>query len=104
MHFSPESEDFLGGRDVFERLYRDALRRMRTQAEVQARLAEESSLLFMRTLRDLSAHPLAAVDSLLTANEYANVIAPLQLVISNFGVIVCTSWNIVYIMLTSSGR
>jgi len=70
--------DFLGGRDVFERLYRDALRRMRTQAEVQARLAEESSALFMRTLRDLAAHPLAAVDSLLTANEYANVIAPLQ--------------------------
>ena len=36
-----DSEDFLGGRDVFERLYLDALRRMRTQAEVQARLAEE---------------------------------------------------------------
>jgi len=35
------SQDFLEGRDVFERLYRDALRRMRTQAEVQARLAEE---------------------------------------------------------------
>ena len=33
----------------------------------------------MRTLQDLSAHPLAAVDALLTANEYANVIAPLQL-------------------------
>ncbi len=32
----------------------------------------------MRTLRDLSAHPLAAVDALLTASEYANVIAPLQ--------------------------
>lgn len=70
--------DFLAGRDVFERLYRDALRRMRTQAEVQARLAEESSLIFMRTLRDLSSHPLAAVDSLLTANEYASVVAPLQ--------------------------
>lgn len=40
---------------------------------------QESSLLFMRTLRDLAAHPLAAVDALLTANEYANVIAPLQL-------------------------
>ena len=37
------SQDFLGGRDVFERLYRDALRRMRTQAEVQARLAEEGT-------------------------------------------------------------
>ena len=32
----------------------------------------------MRTLRDLSAHPLAAVDAFLTANEYADVVAPLQ--------------------------
>jgi hypothetical protein len=39
--FTASAQDFLEGRDVFERLYRDALRRMRTQAEVQARLAEE---------------------------------------------------------------
>ena len=41
-------------------------------------LIQPLRLIFMRTLRDLSSHPLAAVDSLLTANEYASVVAPLQ--------------------------
>ena len=45
---------------------------------MQARLAEESSRLFLRTLQDLGAHPLAAVDALLTAKQYAQVVGPLQ--------------------------
>ncbi|CAE7218401.1 unnamed protein product [Symbiodinium necroappetens] len=55
--------DFLKGRDVFERLYRDALRRMRTQAEIQARLSEESANQFVRTLHDLANHPLVAIEA-----------------------------------------
>mmetsp|Transcript_57272 Transcript_57272/g.133939 ORF Transcript_57272/g.133939 Transcript_57272/m.133939 type:complete len:953 (-) Transcript_57272:40-2898(-) len=55
--------DFLKGRDVFERLYRDALRRMRTQAELQAKLTEESANQFVRTLHDLANHPLVALDA-----------------------------------------
>eukprot|EP00931_Biecheleriopsis_adriatica_P068927 TRINITY_DN42827_c0_g1_i1.p1 TRINITY_DN42827_c0_g1~~TRINITY_DN42827_c0_g1_i1.p1 ORF type:complete len:1007 (+),score=235.57 TRINITY_DN42827_c0_g1_i1:68-3088(+) len=55
--------DFMQGRDVFDRLYRDALRRMRSQAEAQARLLEESSASFMRVLHDLSLNPMSAVDA-----------------------------------------
>eukprot|EP00930_Biecheleria_cincta_P040606 TRINITY_DN27816_c0_g1_i1.p1 TRINITY_DN27816_c0_g1~~TRINITY_DN27816_c0_g1_i1.p1 ORF type:complete len:1026 (+),score=244.33 TRINITY_DN27816_c0_g1_i1:33-3110(+) len=59
--------DFMQGRDVFDRLYRDALRRMRTQAEAQARLLEQSSADFMRVLHDLSLNPMAAIEM---ASEY----------------------------------
>jgi len=54
--------DFMQGRDVFDRLYRDALRRMRSQAEAQARLIEQSSADFMRVLHDLSLNPMAAIE------------------------------------------
>lgn len=54
--------DFMQGRDVFDRLYRDALRRMRSQAEAQARLIEQSSAEFMRVLHDLSLNPMAAIE------------------------------------------
>ena len=49
--------------EPYARLYRDALRRMRTQAEIQARLTEESAKQFVRTLHDLANHPLVAVDA-----------------------------------------
>mmetsp|Transcript_45208 Transcript_45208/g.81307 ORF Transcript_45208/g.81307 Transcript_45208/m.81307 type:complete len:1001 (+) Transcript_45208:30-3032(+) len=55
--------DFMQGRDVFDRLYRDALRRMRSQAEAQARLLEETSASFMRVLHDLSLNPMSALDA-----------------------------------------
>jgi len=42
--------EFMQGRDVFERLYRDALDRMRRNAEAQARWFEECSLDFLRTV------------------------------------------------------
>jgi len=57
--------DFMQGRDVFDRLYRDALRRMRSQAEAQARLLEETSASFMRVLHDLSQNPMSALDAAL---------------------------------------
>jgi len=57
--------DFMQGRDVFDRLYRDALRRMRSQAEAQARLLEETSASFMRVLNDLSQNPMSALDAAL---------------------------------------
>merc|ERR1712110_1192395 len=43
--------DFMQGRDVFERLYRDALNRMRRLAEAQARVFEQSSDEFMRVIK-----------------------------------------------------
>eukprot|EP00933_Yihiella_yeosuensis_P081230 TRINITY_DN94794_c0_g1_i1.p1 TRINITY_DN94794_c0_g1~~TRINITY_DN94794_c0_g1_i1.p1 ORF type:complete len:1024 (-),score=271.82 TRINITY_DN94794_c0_g1_i1:297-3368(-) len=54
--------DFMQGRDVFDRLYRDALRRMRSQAEAQARLIEESSAAFLRVLNDMAGASSAALD------------------------------------------
>merc|ERR1719456_2250314 len=42
--------EFMQGRDVFERLYRDALDRMRRLAESQARFFEESSTEFLRSV------------------------------------------------------
>merc|ERR1719456_1353122 len=42
--------EFMQGRDVFERLYRDALDRMRRNAEAQARWFEESSMDFLKTI------------------------------------------------------
>ncbi|CAE8597966.1 unnamed protein product, partial [Polarella glacialis] len=49
--------------DVFDRLYRDALRRMRSQAEAQARLLEESSAQFLRVINDLYQAPRMALDA-----------------------------------------
>jgi len=45
--------EFMQGRDVFERLYRDALDRMRRLAESQARFFEETSTDFLRTIGTL---------------------------------------------------
>merc|ERR1719456_298482 len=42
--------EFMTGKDVFERLYRDALDRMRRLAESQTRFFEESSTDFLRTI------------------------------------------------------
>jgi hypothetical protein len=42
--------EFVQGRDVFERLYRDALDRMRRSAEAQKRFFEECSLEFLKTV------------------------------------------------------
>merc|ERR1712216_166675 len=42
--------EFMQGRDVFERLYRDALDRMRRMAETQARFFEETSQNFLLTI------------------------------------------------------
>merc|ERR1719456_1349300 len=50
--------EFLQGRDVFERLYRDALNRMRRLAEAQARTFEETSNEFFRSLDCLMQPPL----------------------------------------------
>ncbi|CAK9035465.1 Hybrid signal transduction histidine kinase A [Durusdinium trenchii] len=52
---------FCRGRDVFERLYRDALRRMRVYAENQLRLLKMSGSSFNQALHHLAAHPMAAV-------------------------------------------
>lgn len=45
--------EFLNGRDVFERLYRDALSRMRRLAEAQMKMLEESSDTFIRNVQHL---------------------------------------------------
>ncbi len=50
--------DFLKGRDVFERLYRDALDRMRRYAEAQQRHLEETSKEFMRQVQAMFESPL----------------------------------------------
>eukprot|EP00438_Fugacium_kawagutii_P034874 Skav225570 [mRNA] locus=scaffold81:486018:495663:+ [translate_table: standard] len=52
---------FIKGRDVFERLYQDALRRMRVQAENQLRLLTA----FLQALQSLATHPMTAVDAAL---------------------------------------
>jgi len=70
--------DFLKGRDVFERLYRDALRRMRTQAEIAARLSEESANQFVRTLNDLANHPLVAIDAAMELHGGSGTGSPFQ--------------------------
>ncbi|CAE7590744.1 unnamed protein product [Symbiodinium sp. CCMP2592] len=56
-------KDFIAGRDVFERLYRDALRRMRVYAETQLRLLNMSAADFLQTLHDLAAYPVGAVEA-----------------------------------------
>ena len=58
-------KDFIAGRDVFERLYRDALRRMRVYAETQLQLLNRSGAAFLQTLHDLAAYPLGAVEAAL---------------------------------------
>jgi len=50
--------DFMQGKDVFERLYRDALNRMRRLAEAQARIFEETSTEFLRVLSNMMDSPL----------------------------------------------
>jgi len=49
--------EFLNGRDVFERLYRDAVMRMRRLAEAQVKVLQESSEEYARSVR--SAHSVA---------------------------------------------
>jgi len=45
--------EFLNGRDVFERLYRDATTRMRRLAEAQIKVLQESSADFIRNVQSL---------------------------------------------------
>ena len=56
---------FFKGRDVFERLYQDALRRMRIQAENQLLLLSRATASFVRTLQSLATHPMTAVNAAL---------------------------------------
>ena len=58
-------KDFIAGRDVFERLYRDALRRMQAYAETHLLLLNRSAAAFMQTLHDLAAYPVGAVEAAL---------------------------------------
>ena len=60
------------------RLYRDALRRMRTQAEIAARLSEESANQFVRTLNDLANHPLVAIDAAMELHGGSGTGSPFQ--------------------------
>lgn len=70
---------FVKGRDVFERLYQDALRRMRVQAENQMRLLGNSSAAFLHILQCLAMHPMAAVNAALELHGAAVLLSsPLQ--------------------------
>ena len=71
-------KDFITGRDVFERLYRDALRRMRVYAETQLRLLNRSAAAFIQTLHDLAAHPLGAVQAAMELQGSQADLSPLQ--------------------------
>lgn len=55
--------DFVQGRDVFERLYRDALDRMRKHAETQQRVLEEQSKQFLGTVGSIFAPPVKAPEN-----------------------------------------
>lgn len=70
---------FVKGRDVFERLYQDALRRMRVQAENQMRLLGNSSAAFLHILQCLAMHPMSAVNAALELHGAAVLLSsPLQ--------------------------
>ena len=68
--------NFCRSRDVFERLYQDALRRMQVYAENQMRLLQESCISFKQTLHHLASHPLAAVNAAVEMNT--SRLSPLQ--------------------------
>eukprot|EP00927_Polykrikos_kofoidii_P070746 TRINITY_DN6713_c0_g1_i1.p1 TRINITY_DN6713_c0_g1~~TRINITY_DN6713_c0_g1_i1.p1 ORF type:complete len:1141 (-),score=231.14 TRINITY_DN6713_c0_g1_i1:152-3574(-) len=55
--------DFIQGRDVFQRLYRDALDRMRRLAEAQARLFKETSDDFFRAVNNMVYSPLQRLEA-----------------------------------------
>jgi len=54
--------DFMAGRDVFERLYRDALNRMRRLAEAQAKSFVETSHEFLNIMSSAANSPLLRMD------------------------------------------
>ena len=70
--------DFAKGRDVFHRLYKDALRRMQVQAENYLRMLSHTSAAFLKVLDEMAAHPIAAVNEALQIHGPPQLLAPLQ--------------------------